>query len=95
MKFAMPDDDTALSREEFKGYLEMFDLMPEEFAWLVGIDERTVRGWGGPRNGRMQPYPLWVALLLEAWELCGGPPQGHPWEDGEFTVQITPRALPE
>jgi hypothetical protein len=87
-----------VTKEEFRQWLEHFNLTQDEFAWLTGYDRRTVSQWGSERTGRArQSFPRWVPLLFDAWELCGGPPQRHPWDDpSEFEVRITPgRTLAE
>ena len=53
--------------------LRALGLTAERFASLTGVHAVTVRGWGKPRSGRcVQPVPLWVWLLIEAWERCPG-----------------------
>jgi hypothetical protein len=36
------------------------------FARLTGIHRDTVANWGKFRSGRLQEFPRWVPLLLDA-----------------------------
>ncbi len=58
-------------RRVFDDWRARHRMTIEDFAWLVGLDECSVRRWG--REGRPE-VPPWVILLIDAWDLCGGPP---------------------
>lgn len=84
-----------MTPEEFRWWLDHFALTIEEYAWLTGYDRKTITLWGKRRGGRVQGFPRWVPLLFDAWELAGGPPRGHPWDDPDkFEVRIAPRDRP-
>jgi hypothetical protein len=82
-----------MTPDEFRDYLDHFELTLDDFAWLVGYDRKTVTSWGKPRNRRgIQMFPRWVPLLFDAWDLCGGPPRQHPWDDiTQCELRITPK----
>lgn len=70
-----------LTPDEFRAILDRWELTIDEFSYLTGYDRKTVTGWGKVRGARgLQRFPRWVPLLLDAWDIAGGPPQEHPWD---------------
>lgn len=64
-----------MTRAEFRSWLDKHGLTIAEFAAMTGTDRVTCTMWGAERNGVMQRFPAWVILILEAWEVAGGPPR--------------------
>lgn len=60
-----------MSPDEFRSRLKGLDLTIGGFAAVVGVHPTTASYWGRVRvrpGGRVQEFPRWVALLLDAWE---------------------------
>lgn len=56
----------------FRHRLRALGLSLGRFADLAGVSPSTVANWGKVRSGRgVQAFPLWVGLLLDAWERAG------------------------
>lgn len=63
-----------MTPESFRATLDVLGLTVEDFAALTGQHRTTCQYWGGTRSGRgVQAFPVWVPLLLAAWEISGVP----------------------
>ena len=62
-----------MTADEFRVRLHALGLTLGAFALLTGVNRNTAAYWGRDRPGSgMQPFPLWVPLLLVAWERVPG-----------------------
>ena len=56
----------------FRHRIRALRLSLGRFADLTGVSPSTAANWGKGRSGRgVQAFPLWVGLLLDAWERAG------------------------
>jgi hypothetical protein len=56
----------------FRFRLEVLGLSVRQFANLCGTNYEAASAWGSILPGG-QPFPLWVGLLISAWERGGVP----------------------
>lgn len=59
--------EVPMTAPEFRAALKTLGLTVAGFAALTGQHHTTLYRWGYERDGRVQPIPKWVPLLLGAW----------------------------
>jgi hypothetical protein len=63
---------------DFRHRLDRLGLTLQAFARLTGVAVTTAAWWGrtrqmGERSPIHVPFPAWVSLLLDAWDVTGAP----------------------